>query len=178
MGGLWRDTHLWGPHVIRKWERKIFLTADYTIEAYCWVIEKGTHMSYGHESADTYTWIDHADETVFQQVQQVKKVKQVGPAAFLVTIPRYQEFTAVSSTLAARDIHFVEIAGNSQITLSVIAPQFWRYPSPDAQQLFASPITTRPGTSRIVLGCDVVSLHTVLKTLPADGVVVEHMYDY
>ena len=177
--GLWSETHLWGVHPARKWERKLFLTIDYTIEAfYCWLIEKATHLAYGHEPADTYAWIDNADQALFQELPRVKKVKQVGPQAFIVDIPRYQEFSSVASALAERHVHFVEIAANSQIIVSVLAPQSWLYDHSDAQQLFSTPVLTRPQLNRVVLGCDVSALHAVLHTLHVGGIAAEHIYDY
>lgn len=177
--GLWNGTHLWGTHPLRKWERKFLLTADYTIEAfYCWLMEKATHLTYGHEPGETAAWIDHAGEAALRQLPHVKKMRQVGSQAFLVDIPRYQEFTNVASALAERDVHFVEIAGNSQIILSLLAPQSWHYDHSNAQQLFSTPILTHPELKRVVIGCDVTSLDAALNTLHAGGVALEHLYDY
>jgi hypothetical protein len=176
---LWRETPLWGAHWLRKWERKAFLTADYTIEAfYCWLIEKTTHVTYGYEPAYTYVWIENANESVFQQLPRVKKVKQAGPQAFIVDVPRYQEFTSTAEALAERKVQFVNIAGNSHITLSVLADSAWRYDQPDAKVLFSAPSLTHLGLKRAVIGCDVSSLGGVLNTLAAKNVIVEHVYDY
>jgi len=177
--GLWSETPLWGAHPLRKLERKVFLTADYAIEAfYCWLIEKATHATYGREPAETYAWIDNADEMLFQQLPSVRKVSQVGPRSFLVSVPRYQEFTSVASSFADRGVQFDEIAGNSQILVSVLAARSWHYNHSDARQLFSIPILTHPEVKRIVLGCDVTSLNAMLHTLEAGGVTVEHIYDY
>jgi hypothetical protein len=177
--GLWAENPVWGQHPIRKWERRVFLTADYSLEAlYCWMIEKATHASYGHEPADTYAWVDNVDEALLPQILHLKLVKRMGPQAVIVDIPRYQEFAAVSSVLAQHGVRFVEIAGNSQITLSVLSPPAWHYQGALAQQLFSLPILTSPGLQRTVLRCDVSSLGQVLNALHADGVVVEHVYDY
>jgi hypothetical protein len=177
--GLWRGTHVGGAHPLRKWERKVFLTIDYTIEAfYCWLIEKATHLTYGYEPADTYAWIENSNGGIVQQLPRVKKVKQIGPQAFIVDIPRYQEFTTLAPALAARGVRFVEIAGNSQIMVSVLAPHSWGYNHPDARQLFSTPVLTHPELKRVLVSCDVSSLHTLLNTLHATGVIVEHVYDY
>ena len=179
VGGLWRGTPLWGAHPLRKWERKIFLTADFSIEAlYCWLIEMATHATYGYEPTETYAWIDNADNTLLQQMPRVQVIKEVGARAFVVDIPRYQEFSDIASALADRGARFVEIAGNSEILVSVLAPQFWRYPNPDARPLFSSPVLTHPGLNRVVLGCDAASLHSVLKSMRTDGAALEHIYDY
>jgi hypothetical protein len=176
---LWTENSLWGAHPIRKWERRVFLTADYTIEAfYSWVIEKGTHLSYGYEPSDTYAWVENVGDAVPPQFPQVKLVKQVGAQAYVVDLPRYQEFTTVSSLLAQRGVRFVEIAGNSQITISILAPQTWRAGGLSAQPLFSMPVLTSPNQNRVVLRCDVESLDQVLNTLRANGLIVEHVYDY
>jgi hypothetical protein len=177
--GLWKETPLWAAHPLRKWERKLFLTLDFTVEAaYCWIIEKGTHATYGHEPAETYAWIDNASANTLQQFPRVKVVKQPGPRSFIVDIPRYQEFTTIASALATHDVHFVEIAGNSQITVSVLAPQSWHYDGQDAQHLFSHAVLTHPEQQRVILGCEVSSLHAVLERLQARGTTIEHVYDY
>jgi hypothetical protein len=80
--------------------------------------------------------------------------------------------------MAEHGVRFVEIAGNSQITLSVLAPQAWRYEGSAGRQVFSMPVLTRPGRQRIVLTCGVPSLDQVLNALHSDRVVAEHVYDY
>jgi hypothetical protein len=176
---LWRETPLWGPHPIHRWERKIFLSVDYTFEAfYCWIIQGGTHLTYGYEPATTYAAIDHADETFLASLGHVKVAQNLGPDAFVVAIPRYQEFTTVAEAMAEKGIRFTDIAGNSLITISVIAPTAWRYGDGDAKELFSQDILTKPGSRRVILGCDVNALNVVTEKIRAQGVEVEHIYDY
>jgi len=177
--GLWAENSLWGPHLIRKWERRIFLSIDYAVEAfYCWFIEKGTRATYGREPDDTYAWVENIDERLLPQIPHLKLVKRVSPQAHLVDVPRYQEFTTVASLMAQHGVRFVEIAGNSQITFSVLAAQGWHYDGSVARQLFSMPVLTRPGWQRVVLACDVPALDQALNALHSDRVVVEHVYDY
>ena len=75
-------------------------------------MELASHLAYGAESADTYTWIENAPEALFQDFPHVKKVRDVGPQSYVAIIPRYQEFTDLAAKLANRDVHFVQIAGN------------------------------------------------------------------
>jgi hypothetical protein len=179
VGGLWRETALWGAYPLRKWERKLFLTADYTSEAlYCWLIEKLTHSTYGYEPVETYAWIDNGSETFLEQLPRVKQISKIGPGEFIIGIPRYQEFTTVALALAQKGVHFVEIAGNSHIAISVLAPPSWHYDDSDAHQLFSTPVLTTPELKRDVLVCEVASLHAVLDALQASQVRVEHIYDY
>jgi hypothetical protein len=176
VSGLWAENPVWGAHELRKIERRTFLTIDFTVEAfYCWLIEKATHLTYGHEPSETYAWVDQVDDAV---LTQLRMVKSVGPRAYVVDIPRYQEFTPVASMLAQRGVRFVEIAGNSQITLSVLAPESWSYDGSDAQRLFSMPVLTHSKSQRVVLGCRVSALDQLLRVLPTRAAVVEHIYDY
>jgi len=175
---LWRETTWWGPHAVRKWERKAFLGLDYGMEAlYCWLIEQATHASYGYESADTYAWIENAPDGFFAANPRIRQVKQVGPQSFIVIIPRYQEFTAIASKLASQNVHFVEIAGNDEVLLTAIAPRGFVYDGP-AQVLFSAGMLTRPDLQRIALRSPVASLHEVLNHLADRNVKLEHIYDF
>ena len=178
--GLWAENSLRGPHLIRKLERKFFLSVDYMVEAfYCWLIERATHATYGREPNDTYAWVENLDEGLLPQIPHLKLVKSLGLREAILDLPRYQEFTGVASMLAQNGVRFVEIAGNSEITVSVLAPEAWRYQGSVARPLFFMPILTRPGWRRVVLACGVSSLDQVLTGLRSDSlVVVEHVYDY
>src|SRR5215469_1701789 len=169
--GLWKATSLGGSRWLRKWERKLFLTSDYAIEAlYCRFIEQMTHLTYGSEPDVTYVWIDNADASLADQVTLVNLIRQVGPAAWIARVPRYQQFTTVALEIAAQGIDFVEIAGNSQILVSVLTPQGWRNTSGEAQQLFSAPILTDQKRQRIVMRCDVTALSRVLNAIAGSEV--------
>ena len=78
---------MWGPHPIRKWERRIFLSIDYAVEAfYCWFIEKGTHATYGREPAATYAWVENLDEALLPQVPHLKVMKRLEAASLVARI--------------------------------------------------------------------------------------------
>ena len=173
---LWSENPAWGRHPVRKWERRAFLSLDYAAEAfYCWLIEKASHASYGIEPSDTYAWVEGASESLFTENPRIRKVKEVGPGAYVVVIPRYQEFTTVASWLADRGVHFVEIAGNDEILVTAIAPRGWTPPSTPA---FETVLATQPDWKRVALATPVSRLHTVLNELKKGGIQVEHVYDY
>jgi hypothetical protein len=178
---LWKETSLWGRHPLRKWERKFILSTDYGLEAiYAEILQAGSHITYGIESAETYTVIENVPATLFQEFPQVKKMKDMGPQIFVAVIPRYQEFTDLAMRLASRNVHFVEIAGNDEIMLTVVAPEGWNYdlPPEQASLLFTENFLTKSDVKRIALECPVTSLHTVLENLSAQGIKVEHVYDF
>jgi hypothetical protein len=175
---LWKETRLWGPHPIRKWERKAILSVDYSLESiYAGILQKASHLTYGVESTETYAWIDNASESLFARYPHIRKVKDVGRGSYIVSIPRYQEFTALAVKLARDNVHFVQIAGNSEVLVSAIV-QNWRYDTPEERVLFTEEFLTRPDVKRIALECRVRDLHLVLNDLASRGYPVEHIYDY
>jgi hypothetical protein len=177
--GLWGETKVWGRHPLRKIERRVFLSVDYSLEAfYCWLIEYATHASYGYESADTYAWLEHAPATMFAENPRIRKVKEIGGGTYIVIIPRYQEFTAVSEWLAERDVQYVEIAGNDEILVSVLAPIGWNYDLPIGTVAFESPLAASPDRKRVALSVSVGDLTRLITQLKAHGVALEHVYDY
>lgn len=178
---LWKETPFWEKHPLRKWERKFILSTDYGLEAiYAAILQAASHITYGIESADTYTWVENAPPFVLQEFPRVKIAAQIAPESYLVIIPRYQEFTALALSLAKRNVHFAEISGNDEIMLSIVAPASWNYDlrAEEANLLFIENFLTRDDVKRVVLECPVRSLHLVLKNLTDRGIKVEHLYDY
>lgn len=178
---LWRETPLWGKHPIRKWERKFILSVDYGLEAlYAWVLERASHLTYGVESDETYVWIESAPEKVFQEFPRVKIASETDRPSYIVSIPRYQEFTDLAVQLARRDVHFAQVAGNDEIMLTIVVPKNWGYdlPATDGGLLFTEDILTQPGVKRIALECPVRSLRAILNNLASHGAKIEHIYDY
>lgn len=177
--GLWRQTSLWGPHPLRKWERKVWLSLDYGAEAiYCGLIELASHASYGVESPDTYVWIENAPDTILSKYPRIRHVADLGPGSDIIVIPRYQEFTDTAVRLASDDVRFVEIAGNDEILLTVIGPREWKFYLPSGELLFSSEILTHPEWRRFALRVPVASLSSALNSLAGSGLKVEHVYDY
>jgi hypothetical protein len=180
---LWKETPFWGKHPIRKFERKFILSVDYGLEAiYAHAMLFASHITYGAESEETLTWIDHAPDTLFQEFPHVKSVKQVDSSAYhvyLVSIPRYQEFTDLAPKLAERGVTFLQIAGNSEIMVSIVAPKNWNFGLPPEEAiLFTEEILTQPSLKRIVFESPVPLLAPFLRRLASENIKLEHIYDY
>jgi hypothetical protein len=177
--GLWSNTSLWGPHALRKWERKAWLSLDYGIEAvYCGLIEIASHAVYGVEPDLTYVWMENTPRSALDENPHVRKVKDIAPEALIAAIPRYQEFTETASRLVSRGVRFQQIAGNEQVLVTVIAPRDWKPLTQVGELLFASPILTEPGLQRVALRSPVPSLHILSNYFADQGLKIEHIYDY
>lgn len=177
--GLWKNTSLWGRHPVRKWERKLWLGLDYGVEAiYCGLIEKASHGVYGVEDDQTYAWVENVPDQLFVDNPRVRKVKDVGPRAYIVMIPRYQEFTEIVTRLAQQGVRFVQIAGNEQVAMTLLAPRDGTLEIPGSEKLFSMGLLTDSAQERWALRSPVSSLHSVLNGLADRSVRLEHVYDY
>jgi hypothetical protein len=178
LAGLWKETRFWGRHPLRKLERKAILSVDYGLESiYAEILEKASHLTYGVESNETYSWIENAPEPLFGKYPHIRKVKELGRGSYVVSIPRYQEFTELALKLAMDNVHFVQIAGNSEVLVTAIVED-WRYDTPEERVLFTEQFLTRPNVKRVALECRVRDLHLVLNNLASRLYPVEHIYDY
>ena len=175
---LWRETPLWGPDVVRKWERRFALSAEYAVKAaYGSIIRWSTGAVYKPEDLVIHAWIDDAPERIFAD-DRVRKVKAVGPRSYIVTLPRHGAFTRVVTALAKQGVRFRDFAGNDEILLTAIAPRGWDYSLATGRLLFSEAILTNPAGMRIAVRAPVRSLHAILAELPGRGVTIEHLYDY
>ena len=175
--GLWRQTSLWGPGVLRKWERKYALTTEYLVKAaYGWLIGLGTRASFERPLEVTAVVVDRVPAGIEKELADFKVLKRLEGGATLALVPRYEAFTRYSTRLAARGVSFSEIAGNrSMILVTALVPAPWRT---DAKVLFVQPILTRPQTKRVALVVPVGALADTLNGLVKDGAQVEHVHDY
>lgn len=182
--GLWRDTPLTGPDAIRKWERRYALTTEYAVKAaYAWLIGLATEAGYDPAAETTVVVLDRMPEDMTGNTLAKLKVltpeKPLYHGEVLASLPRYQAFTDYATALAYQGVEFLEIAGNrGPILLSVLTGEVARTSFGEARVLFAQPLLSEPGKTRVALVVPVAKLSGLLRGLSAQGVVVEHVYDY
>jgi hypothetical protein len=175
---LWTQTPLWGPDPVRKWERRLVLSSEYTVKAvYGWVIGLGTRSVYQPEDLVIHAWLDDAPERIFEDTR-IGKVKTLGPRSYIVALPRYAAFTPVVTALAKQGVRFHDLAGNDEILLTAIAPREMNLHPASGGIVLSEEILTDPATKRIGVRVPVRTLHVILTDLAARGASVEHLYDY
>jgi hypothetical protein len=164
--------------VIRKWERRAVLTAEYGVKAvYGWLIGVATGTAYGTEDLKIYAWIDDASDSMFSD-SRVEPVKKVGERAYIVRLPRYEAFTQIAVELDTRGVRWANIAGNDEILVTAIAQHGQPIDVAPGRLLGTSDLLTEPSKTRLAIRAPVASLHTILARLRSGGAVVEHLYDY
>lgn len=175
---LWMQSDYSGPHLFRKLERRYALTTEYLVKAvYGKIIEKATHRAYEKPILNTSVLVEPwpACETPPPRVALILQPKE---DEALLSLPRYQDFMAPSMALANCGAVFKEIAGNRGVILvSMLGPLGQAQPS-DTEVMIRQPIITQPGREREVLVVPVAKLASVLRGLPAQGLTLEHIFDY
>jgi hypothetical protein len=175
---LWTQTPLWGPEPVRKWERRLVLSVEYTVKAlYGWVIGLGTRSVYQPEDLVIHAWLDDAPERIFADTR-IRKVKTLGLRSYIVALPRYAAFTPVVTALVKQGVRFHDLAGNNEILLTAIAPRELDLHAMSGGIVLSEEILTNPATKRIGVRVPVRTLHVILTDLPTRGASVEHLYDY
>jgi hypothetical protein len=156
---LWTSTSLLGDHIVRKWERKYWLTSELLVKiAYGKLIGLGTQQVY--EEAIPSTAVILENDT-------------------LVMLPRYDKFSDAASDLANKGHSFKEVAGNnSAILVTLILPNKRSLHYPNTQLVFTQPNASDPSYKRIALAVPVSALSTLLQQLKGDQAVIEHVFDY
>lgn len=178
--GLWASVPWWGPHLLRKWERRYALTTEYLVkDGYARLIKVGTQSIYDAPRPTTAVAVDRLPAGAAAKLPDLALLQTAPDGSALVLVPRYAAFKDHAAALADDGASFLEIAGNrSEILLSVLARSGWKPHVRAARVLFTQPILTEPGRERVVLAVQVTGLADVLRAARADGSKLEHVYDY
>jgi hypothetical protein len=179
LGEMWRTTPLWGSNPIRKWERKVAISLEYGTKAlYGWLIRRGTQSVYSAEDLEIQAWAEGVSPEILRQEPKLRVVKPIDGRAAIVVLPRYEAFTEIVPRVTQQGVHFVEIAGNDDILITVLAPRDWHYDLEDGRVLFTMPILTQPDRQRVAIRVPVQALDRVLAALSDGAATLEHIYDY
>jgi FAD/FMN-containing dehydrogenase/ubiquinone/menaquinone biosynthesis C-methylase UbiE len=169
---------LFGSNLIRKTERKLFLSIEYGGKAaYAWLIRLGTKSVYG--DADNYILarVNKIPEKTKSE-SGIKVIKQFQDSSALIVLPRYEKFKSAVSTLSFSNIYFLEIAGNDEILMTCIFPKNKKNSLTYTQTLFEKPILTSPDYKRIAINVPVKKLHQAILSFHRENQEIEHIYDY
>lgn len=178
LGELWTETRFFGPHFVRKFERKLFLSSEYGLKSlYAGLIRLASHAVYGAADSEIYAVVRIPADSTFADAT-VKRVKPLEDDLWLVTLPHYQGFTDTAPLLAGHGIDFIEIAGNDEILMSFIAPIDEVVALHGCTLLFRQPLLAEPCAERVVVQVPVRSLSAILCEMRNRHLRLEHLFDY
>lgn len=176
---LWQQTELSGAHILRKTERRYYLTSELLVKAgYGWLIKAATRVSYDPALFNTAVVVDKLP-TELRSSPEIKNIKMLQDSSVMMDLPRYADFNAAACKLAEHHVNFKEIAGNKAAIMLTVFSDDTIPAAKGYQVIFTQPIITKPGLKRVALATPVDSLsNTLRKLLSKKKCTVEHIYDY
>ncbi len=172
--GLWQVPFT-ADKPVRAVERRLALTLEWTFKSlYAQVMQAAAGLSPADLRIQTIVRGLNAHDLASDT--NVHIMRALGDGALLIETPRYEAYTAIVAELSAQGGDFVEIAGNTSVLVTVLAPRA----VPDiagAHEIFSTNLQTRPGWRRVGLDVAVPHLAALVRDLPP-GFVFEHVYDY
>lgn len=176
--GLWTETPFFGPHFLRKCERKTFLSLEYGGKAlYALPIKLASHMVYGVADTEVFLAVQHAPKGIFKD-PKVRRLKDLGKGSYLIALPHYQGFTDTLPELTAKGLEIVDIAGNREILVSAVGTKERNYQPKEATLLFTMNMMADSHRQRLLLQVPTRALRKVLGEFKAQDITLEHLFDY
>ncbi len=175
---IWTETDFFGPNFIRKFERKIFFTLEYGFKSfYAKLIKFGAKTNYEQSDGLIYACIQKQGLPAAELPDNVKVIGEADDK-LIISIPRWGQFTEAVKEMSGKGVSFLDIAGNSKISLTLIS-QDSQDPLLDSMtHLFTSKVVSDQKKQRTAVLVDVINLSSTIKTLIANNYKVEHVYDY
>jgi hypothetical protein len=183
---LWAATPMWGPHVVRKWERRVVLTVEYGVKAICASAARLIAATPADkDTARLHAWVGGATPAVLQ-ANGAEMVSTIGPGSFIVTLPRGDAFTRSLVGLTGAGVKVLDVAGNDEIALTAIvrpvshgsAATATEEAPPAGRILAADPLLTEPAARRLTVRTPLARLAEMAPWLQRRGAVLERFYDY
>jgi hypothetical protein len=176
---LWNGSPMWGPNVIRKWDRRILLTAEYGLKGLAALIARqvAARADDGQVSTLIYAAIDRASGAAFAD-ERVRQFETLGPHSYIVSLPPSEGFTETVRQLQENGVRFLSIAGNDDILLTALAPRALADAVPSDRRVATLPLLTDPHRTRLALRVRVNALSDVLAWLATRGASIEAIHDY
>jgi len=177
--GLWNETSTWGPDPIRKWERKIALTAEYGGKfLFAGFTNLGAQATYGGADVEKIYAVTQGVSADMLS-DDFEEVEKIGDQRQLVRITRFEYFSDTIPGFTERGLQIVEIAGNDEILFTLLGSLDADYTFEYGEYLFGLPILTQPELTRAAVKVRVADIGLFLQELKGrDAVKFEHMYDY
>ncbi|MBX7147552.1 hypothetical protein K1X76_00580 [bacterium] len=174
---LWEKVPTEGPNKIRKWERRLVLSAELFVKSlYGQMTKEGTKGLYGQTAYKIYALTRAFNWPSLND----KRIERVAPLndLELIRIPRFNEFTSLVPELVKRGVVFKEIAGNKKIFATILIkddanPQFT-----EQNILFKMDSPLQNSITRWGILIPLHTFDSFFSQINGTTVLLEHLYDY
>jgi hypothetical protein len=179
LAAFWDTIPFSGPGPVRKGERRFAISAELGVKAaYGWLIKGSSETVYEPAQLEIHALMRGLPLDTGSIDRRIQLVETFRDGTQLVRLPRYQPFTEIVQKLSQTNATFLEIGGNSNILISLTAPDNWAPPDDMPPVLFETQILSGVGGKRLGLSVPVALLIDVIRKIGPSGAQVEHIYDY
>jgi hypothetical protein len=174
LSGLWH-TYGWSSLTPRGIERRLAFTMGYGIKAlYANAIRYASDSNFGGANLVTRATVTNVSDSQLGNASSTKKDNGV----YIVDFPRYRAFLPEALRLSTYGVTFSTIEDHSTIALSVVAPKDTTCFYDTDAVVYTMPILTQQPLERHMLKVGVQDLGSVILSIQACNLQVEHIYDY
>ncbi len=173
---VWTSADDSGANWLRKTERKLFFTFEFTLKAlYAQFIEWAAKASYEPPVTDIYMVASFHENA---RLPEGLKLLAEKDTLAIAGVRRWGAFTEVVSGLDSEQMTIHEISGNDEIAVSVVTDRDMKTELERGTLLYESDMVTDPEKKRQVILLPVPELLPFLNQAQATGLTIEHIYDY
>lgn len=171
---LWRETPWSSPNYLRSIERRLALSMEFGVKAgYAWLIARGAVLTPANLTIRSVI-----EGTEPLPGTDIRVVERGADNRTIIETPRYRVFTQILLALMQHNRKVVEIAGNDEIFVTVLATDRPHLASAAARKLIEIPVQARPGVFRQGFSVRLEHLPAFVSTLQQANGEFEHAYDY
>ena len=176
---FWETVPFSGRGPVRKGERRFAISTDLAVKAaFGWMIKDSSQTVYAPPELEIHALMRGLPLDTAPIDRRIALVETFRDGTQLVRLPRYQPFTEIVQTLGQTNASFLEIGGNSNILISLTAPDNWTPPEDMPPVVFETKILSGAGGKRVGLSVPVSLLLDVIRQIGPSGARLEHVYDY
>ncbi len=176
IGKVWKQHDVSSANWLRKWERTLFFTFEFTLKAgYAQLIEWAARASYEEPVTDIYLMVS-ADEPILP-TENLKVVSHEEDES-LIGITRWGAFTETILLLSKSNLRINEIGGNDEIAVSVLVDEGKSLEFDGAEFLYESSVVTNTQRKRLVVLLGVDQLLPFMRYVQEGSGTIEHVFDY
>ncbi len=180
---IWTDVPFFGANFIRKFERKVLFTLEFGFKSvYAKLIGFGAESAYDPSDGLVKMHVLLPANLNVNNVslidERVSVLHDFGQAELIISIPRWGGFSEIMPKLATSGLEFIEISGNDDMLVTVIADEDSSPSFSYSQFLFDSMVISPAGKQRKVYSVKVADLSDFIDKVDEQHLMLEHLFDY
>ncbi|PKB15311.1 FAD-binding protein [Flavobacterium sp. 5] len=173
---VWNTSSSSNCSTIRKWERTLLFTCEFTFKAfYAQLIQWAAGSSYETPVNNIYLIV--SNDGSIQENNNLKIIKKEGDK-MIISITRWGVFTEELKKLSNQNITIYEISGNDEIAVSLIMDKSQTLTNRKTQLLYESQIVSNNKLKRSLYLLPVNELLSIIRESKKQNCTLEHLYDY